>query len=89
MIWRPDGDENDLHVVQDVGPDVDWLVVVKDCVVVRDVEVLVVSMGPGLKQGPEEVHESSLVVGQAWTSPVGDMVWQLEVAMGAVVVELE
>ena len=89
MIWRPDGDESELHVVQDVGPDVEWLVVVKDCVVGRDVEVVVVSMGRRLKQGSKEVPEGSLVVGQEWTSPVGDMVQQLEVATGAVVVELE
>ena len=42
-----------------------------------------------MKQGPEEVRESSLVVDKEWTSPVGGMVWRLEVATGAVVVELE
>ena len=89
MIWRPDGVEIELHVVQVVRHDAVVLVVVKDCVVVRDVDGVGVSMGHGMKQGPEEVHESSLVVDKEWTSPVGDMVWRLEVATGAVVVELE
>ena len=89
MIWRPDGVGIELHVVQVEGHDAVVLVVVKDCVVVRGVDGVVVSMGHGMKQGPEEVHESSLVVDKEWTSPVGDMVWRLEVATGAVVVELE
>ena len=40
-IWRPDGVEIELHVVQGVGHDAVVLVVVKDCVVVRDVDGVV------------------------------------------------
>ena len=62
------------------------LVVLKGCV---DVEDVVVSLGDGMKLGPEEVHKGSVVVDKEWTPPVGGKVWQLEVATGSVVVELE
>ena len=73
-IGRPCVFEIELHVLQVVGHDADELVGVKDCVVFRDDDVEVVSLGREMKQGPEEVHESSLVVDKDWTSPVGDMV---------------
>ena len=83
MIWRADGDEVELHVVQVVEHDVVVLVVLKGCVVVEDV---VVSLGDGMKLGPEEVHKGSVVGDKEWTPPVGGKVWRLEVATGAVVV---
>ena len=42
-----------------------------------------------MKLGPEEVHKGSVVVDKEWTPPVGGMVWRLEVATDALVVELE
>ena len=59
MIWRVDGDEIELHVVQVVEHDAVVLVVLKGCV---DVEDVVVSLGDGMKLGPEEVHKGSVVV---------------------------
>ena len=63
-IVRPGVFGIELHVVEGV----------KDCVVVRDDDGEVVALGRERRQGPEEVHGSSLVVGKDWTSPVGDMV---------------
>ena len=62
------------------------LVVWMGSVVVEDV---VVALGDGMKVGPEEVHEGDVVVDREWTPPVGGKVWRLEVAMDALVVELE
>ena len=59
MIWRVDGDEIELPVVQVVEHDAVVLVVLKGCV---DVEDVVVSLGDGMKLGPEEVHKGSVVV---------------------------
>ena len=73
-IGRPGVFEIELHVVEVVGHDADVVVGVKDCVVVRDDDGEVVSLGRERRQGPEEVHESSLVVDKDWTSPVGDLV---------------
>ena len=86
MIWRADGDEIELHVVQVVEHVAVVLVVLKGCVVVEDV---VVALGDGMKLGPEEVHKGSVVVDKEWTPRVGGKVWRLEVATDALVVELE
>ena len=59
MIWRVDGDEIELPVVQVVEHDAVVLVVLKGCV---DVEDVVVSLGDGMKLGPEEVHTGRVVV---------------------------
>ena len=55
-------------------------------VVVEDVDV---ALEDGMKRGPGEVHEGDVVVDREWTPPVGGKVWRLEVAMDALVVELE
>ena len=74
-IVRPGVFDIELHVVVEVvGHDADVVVGVKDCVVVRDDDGEVVSLGRERRQGPEEVHESSFVVDMDWTSPVGDLV---------------
>ena len=54
MIWRADGDEIELHVVQVVEHVAVVLVVWMGSVVVEDV---VVALEDGMKLGPEEVHE--------------------------------
>ena len=77
MIWRPDGVGIELHVVQVEGHDAVVLVVVKDCVVVRDVEGVVVSMGYGMKQRSMRVVWLWTRSGRhLWVAWCGDWRWR-------------